>query len=321
MFVRGLMKRLSPYFLLILGLCALSCKDDETSTAQKEEEIITEYLDSAGLADVAQQDESGLYYYSITLNSDGKTQSDGKVLSIFYKLQVLGGQMLDELDSLDGDTLVVKQGADAIYPVGLDLALDYMKEGETWGFILPSDLAYGNYSYSTLLPANSVILAEITLLEIRSEDDVLTEELKRINQYVYDNGLDSAVTLSDGMRFMVVSSGSGSSPQTGDEISIAYKLTDLDKNVLDQASSSDPFTYDYNEGTVISGLDAGVGRMITGEEALLIIPSSLGYGESAQVIPDYLTDDMIDLDIVPAYAAKVGPYVPLVFDVTLESIN
>lgn len=327
---RFLMKQFFPYVFILTLAGVLSCKDDESiSTDEQEEQLITGYLDSLGVLESVGQDESGLYYYPITLNPSGKTQSSGNVLSIHYRLEVLGGQVIDILDSLDQDTLVVKQGANAIYPVGLDGALEYLKEGETWGFVLPSDIAYGDFTYSTLIPEKAIILAELTLLKIRTEDEVLEDELEAISQYVDEAELRDTVNhplnmpenLGSGMVYKRLVAGTGERPEAGQTVTITYESRDLEEVVLDRAAAAAPFEYLYNEGIVIPGLDAGIGRMQAGETALLIMPSYLGYRESAQVIPGFLTADMVEMEIVPAYAEKVGPYEPLIFEVKLVEIN
>lgn len=319
-------------FTLLLCVC-WSCKDEtpETSLADQERASIEAYLDSMNLSDLAAEDTAGIYAYPITSNPSGKTQNEGTVLSIFYKIAVLGGQTIDVYDSLDGDTIVVRQGADAIFPIGIDRALAYLQEGETWGFVLPSRMAYGAYSYSTLIPENAIILAEISLLKIRSESDVLDEELLAINSYVEDQGLRDTVSnpynqpqfLPNGIVYKRLAPGSGLSPQADSMVTITYEASYLDGLVVDRAAAASPFEFVMGGAQVISGLEIGVGRMQEGERALVIMPSYLAYKESAQVIPPFpeIYEDLVELEVVPAYSAKVAPYEPLVFEIDLIDVN
>jgi len=331
LFVLASMKSFFTFFLGLLFIVLLaSCNgsNNKKSVAKQEEALIQAYLDSMQLS--ISPDANGLYAYPITENPSGKSQaSSGDVLSFFYKLSVLGGDVIDVHDSLDVDTTVVKQGASAVYPVGFDNALSYLKEGEKWGFIIPAVQAYGSFSYSSLIPENSTIIAEIELLKIRTEDEVLNEELTRIYNYVDSAQLADTVlhplnkpeNLPNGMIFKRVKAGSGTLPQPTQTVSITYTGRFLNKAVFDRAAAAQPFEFDIGDQTVIPGLESAVVKMQKGERALAIMPSYLAYRESAAVIPYFLTPDMAKLDIVPTYATKVGPYKPLIFEIELVDIK
>lgn len=325
------MKLKGLYFYLVFAVFLLaSCKkDDESNFVSNIDEQILAYLDSMNITD-AGQDSTGLYAYPIRLNPSGKTQSEGNVLSFFYSISVMNGQTLDVKDSLDSDTTIVKQGVWAIYPVGLDHALSYLKEGEKWGFVLPPDIAYGSYSFSTILPEQSIILIEIDMLSIQKEDDVLEKELKIINNYsvkaelsdTVNHPLNQPQTLPNGMIYKRLKLGTGSStPTSGQLVSVTYEGRFLDSTIFDIAPNADVFQFIKDEDALIPGFEDGVARMKVGEKSLIIMPSYLGYRESAKVIPEYILDDMIKLKIVPDYCAKVGPYQPLIFEITLVDIN
>lgn len=321
------MKHLHAILLLIV-LALMACNNDNEATDITDDETgrIQTYLDSMGLD--LQQDGNGIYAYEI-ISTEGKTQLQGNVLSIFYSLSVLGGDIIDIADSLDEDTVVVKQGVNAIYPVGFDHALSYMREGEKWGFIIPSGEGYGSFSFSTLIPENATILAEISLLKIRNEDEVLDEELRQMTDYAADANLSDTVnyplnqpeTLTNGMIIKRLRAGTDSLPSAGQLVTVAYEGRLLDGVVFDRAPRAEVFQFVLNASDVIPGLNAVVSRMKMGERFLAIMPSYLAYRESAQVIPGFLTEEMVSRKIVPAYAEKVGPYKPLIFDIELIGIN
>ncbi|MEQ8472428.1 MAG: FKBP-type peptidyl-prolyl cis-trans isomerase [Marinoscillum sp.] len=309
----------------------LSCSKDDALVVNEDEELILAYLDSAGLTDQASRDETGFYAYPITINPSGKTQASGSVLGIHYKLYRLDGMLIDVYDSLDGDTLIMKQGVNAIYPVGIDYALSYLKEGEEWGFIIPSKLAYGDYSYSTLIPENTIIRIDIKLLEIRSDDDVLEEDLRAISKHFTDAGLRDTVAypgfkpevLPNGMIYMTLEGGSGSTPATDQLVSVTYEGRLLDSTVFQRAPNADLFEFYYNRGIVIPGFETGVGKMKLQEKAIFYMPSYLGYRESAQIIPSVqaIVSDLVEMEVIPSYVEKVGPFEPLIFEIRLIDIN
>jgi FKBP-type peptidyl-prolyl cis-trans isomerase len=311
----------------------MSCGGDEKVNPNKgltEDSLIVAHLDSLGVT--YQKDDDGIYSYPITLNPTGKSQDDGKILSIYYTLDVLGGQTLNTYDETDGDPIRMKQGANAIYPLGVDKSLAYLKEDEEWVFIIPSALAYVDYS-SSLIPEKAILQLQVTLKKIQNENDIQFEDNQKIFDYSDSVKLADTVTyplnqpviLNNGMIYKRLIAGADPRPLAGDELSITYRASlpykedaPIDVN---HASTANPFIFIHNDNQVITALDAGVARMQKGETALLVMPSLLAYRESARVLPDYLTQEMVDRKLIPSYAAKVGPYEVLIFEVKLLDIN
>ncbi|MAE87767.1 MAG: hypothetical protein CMB80_33845 [Flammeovirgaceae bacterium] len=322
------MSRISLLVYTLSFVVLLSCKKDPEITIDDQEATVIEaYLDSMGLSSDVGQDTSGLYFYPITINPSGKTQAEGNVLKFFYNMALLDGTVIDQYDSLDADTLVVQQGVNAIYPVGFDYSLAHLKEGEKWGFVLPSRIAFGDYSYSSLIPENAIIKLEIELLEIHSEDDVLDEELDLIYDYMINNDLRDTVNyplnqpefLNNGMLYKRLSTGGSLRPAADSTIGVRYVGYFMDGTVFDR--ETDLFEFIYGQQQTIPGFEIGIGQMAVQERALVIMPSYLAYRESAQVIPPFLTNEMVDLEIIPTYASKVGPYKPLIFEIQLIGVN
>jgi hypothetical protein len=91
-----------------------------------------------------------------------------------------------------------------------------------------------------------------------------------------------------GLTFLITRKGSGRLPKTGETVIVNYTgmLTSgvkfdssLDKN--------QPFAFKLGVGQVIKGWDEGLAKMHIGDQAVLVIPSNLGYGPrgAGDVIP------------------------------------
>ena len=329
-------KKGAPIILVIIMAlgAVMSCNNDDMPQVVNtvtQDSTIVQHLQTVG-NDSATRNDNGIYSYPITLNPGGLNAA-GQIVSIHYTAQVLGGQIIDIFDENDGDTLIMRQGVNAIYPVGLDFGLGLMSEGETWGFIIPSSLAYDTLEFSSLLPANSIIEFTVEVLEVRLEEEINAAEVLEINQYIEEAYLDSLdlipldsverVGTSNSVIYKRLAGGTpGARPTTGQLISIAYEARVMDDSVVfDNFVPGNPFEYPFNSNVVIPGLDIGIAEMEFNERALIIIPSFLGYRESAVVVPDYLTDEVIAGRIVPDYVEDVGPYRILAFEVTLLNPN
>ncbi|MFY0652225.1 MAG: FKBP-type peptidyl-prolyl cis-trans isomerase [Cyclobacteriaceae bacterium] len=314
--------------LIILDGCGGS---DEVAPVTDDQPAIDAELIQTYLSDnaiTATEDESGIFYYPTVENPTGRLQQvAGSILSIYYTAKVLDGQIIDEILASQGeDPYKLKQGVNAIVPVGLDIGLAYMKEGETFTFLIPSQLAYGDLSFSTLIPKNSIIEIEVELVLIENELDIANAEATVIDDYILDkelndlnkNPLDSIEMLPNGVYYKRITEGNAAEiASRGELINTTYTASFLNDVVFDRTSGNELFTFNFDNDIVVDGLDLGIYEMEKGERALLIIPSSLGYGPSVGVIPEYLGDDLVSNAVIPEYASKVAPYEVLVFDLTL----
>lgn len=88
-----------------------------------------------------------------------------------------------------------------------------------------------------------------------------------------------ATTTPTGLTYIVTRRGAGAPLKIGDTISIHYTglLTSGEKfdSSLDRGA---PFSFTLGSGQVIKGWDEGIAQLRVGDQATLIIPSSLGYG-------------------------------------------
>lgn len=288
--------------------------------------LIEEYLSENTIT--ATEDESGIFYYPVVENPTGDLQQvNGSILSIYYSAKVLNGQVIDEiLLSQNEEPYKLKQGVNSIVPVGLDIGLAYMKEGETYTFLIPSKLAYGELTFSTLIPANSVIEIEVELVSIENEQDQQDYETTLMDAYVADKELNDSIKnplnkveiLTSGIYYKRISKGNEDQVAfKGELISTTYTASFLDDMVFDRITGNDTFDFNFDTNIVMDGLDLGIAEMEKGERAILIIPSAHAYQQSVGVVPSYLSDELVELRVIPEYASKVMPYKVLVFDITL----
>jgi FKBP-type peptidyl-prolyl cis-trans isomerase len=325
--------------LILICVCGcfaslmISCGGKESVSpinTYSEDSTIVSYLDSLNLTYT--KDTSGIYSYIIKSNPTGKSQLEGTILSIYYDMEVLRGAKLAVHDSTKGAPIRMKQGVNAIYPIGIDRAVAYLKEGEEWGFVIPSRLAFVNYS-SSLISEDAIVLIKISLEKIQDDNDVRLEDNIKIQDYSDSVKLADTVLyplnqpklLSNGMIYKRLIAGSGNrKPVSGNQLSITYKASLPYKEAtpfdLKYAGEANPFVYSFSNSETFEGLDTGISEMEKGETALLVIPSLLAYSESVAVFPTFIASDLVDLKIIPAYASQVGPYEILIFEVKLLDI-
>ena len=85
-------------------------------------------------------------------------------------------------------------------------------------------------------------------------------------------------TLS-GLTYMITKRGTGVRPKKGQTVAVHYTGTLTNGVKFDSSRDRDkPIEFPLGAGRVIKGWDEGIGKLRVGDQAILVIPSSLGYG-------------------------------------------
>lgn len=132
----------------------------------------------------------------------------------------------------------------------------------------------------------------LTALSGCSKDDPLVKEKAAIDKYLADHGFTVQPT-STGLYYIETLKGTGPDADIGDQAKVRYKGYFTDGTVFD----SGIFSFQIGARQVILGWDEGISYMKEGGKAILVIPSSLGYG--------------------PYGSGSIPGYTPLVFEVEL----
>ena len=102
----------------------------------------------------------------------------------------------------------------------------------------------------------------------------------------------SAVKTSSGLTYLITRKGTGVKPKVGQTVVVHYTGTLTDGTKFDSSrDSGKPFEFPLGAGRVIKGWDEGIGKLHVGDQAILVIPPTLGYGArgAGGVIPPNAT--------------------------------
>jgi len=112
----------------------------------------------------AQTTASGIRYIILKEGTGGKP-ARGRNVSVHYTGRLLNGTVFDD-SSLRGQPLEFQAGTGRVIQ-GWDETIMDMKVGEKRLVIIPPELAYGNQAVSGVIPANSFLIFEMELVNIR----------------------------------------------------------------------------------------------------------------------------------------------------------
>ena len=308
--------------LFLVGVMVAGCGSDDGTVTDASVEIQA-WLDDEGITSFSVNDGTGIHFYPEVENAGGVAVSSGLVAAIYYTLFDLDNNVIASHQRSDGDSLLVKHDVSAVYPIGLDYGLSVMRVGETYSFLLPPSQAFSQIVSGALSATRSYRL-QVQVVGLFNENDLFAQELIDIDQYITDNNLNDTIAnpldqveqFGSGISYKRIVEGAGPLPINGDTIIVNYDGTFLNGNLFDRQSG---FQWSFGSDqprALIPGFEFGISLMQPQERALLIIPSSQAYRESALVIPSFVVNELIDEEVVPDYVADIPPYRTLIFDIT-----
>ena len=79
---------------------------------------------------------------------------------------------------------------------------------------------------------------------------------------------------------MITQKGTGPTPKPGQIVAVHYKGTTLEGKEFDSSAKTGvPFEFQIGQGQVIRGWDEGIALLNKGSKAILLIPSTMAYGQ------------------------------------------
>ena len=97
-----------------------------------------------------------------------------------------------------------------------------------------------------------------------------------------------AIKTASGLIYLITRKGTGVQPKVGQTVSVHYTGTLTDGTKFDSSRDrGEPFEFPLGQGRVIKGWDEGIAKMRVGDQAILVIPPTIGYGSrgAGNVIP------------------------------------
>lgn len=106
--------------------------------------------------------EAGLWY-EVYEKGNGEQAAKGKEIALEYDLYLLDGKLCYSSDSTGIKKFTIGKGG---VEAGLELGILYLQEGDKARFILPPHLAHGMVGDDACIPARSVLIYDLEVLNI-----------------------------------------------------------------------------------------------------------------------------------------------------------
>jgi peptidylprolyl isomerase len=232
---------------------------------------------------------SGLQY-KITQKGSGKSPKPGDKITAHYTGKLTNDTVFDS-SVKRGTPFQFKLGKGQVIK-GWDEGFALLKKGEKATFIIPPGLAYGSMARGKI-PADATLIFDVELIDF--QEPVVPK--------VFDvKGKDTVKTASGLKYIMVKKNDAGAKTESGKKVMVHYSGYLPDGKMFDSSVEREqPLPFILGQGQVIKGWDEGILLLKEGEQARLIIPYTLGYGEGGRppVIPP-ATTLIFDVEIIKA---------------------
>ncbi|MCP9765742.1 hypothetical protein EGI31_22635 [Lacihabitans soyangensis] len=211
---------------VLLSSCLGKYVETDLDVLAKNEELkMVEYGQTNSLT-LTKNASTGIYYNISKTNSAGLAVSSAYDLHVAYSLKTIEGKEIVKKTAADSAmfNFYTTQAFD-----GFKYALLLLKEGEKGTFLIPSYQAYYENPPAGI-EKYAVIVAEIELIDLLSEDD-------KINNYVKKKGLTVTEKTSSGLRFIRTNAKTtNDSLKTGDNVTVKYNGMFLNETSFDSGT-------------------------------------------------------------------------------------
>jgi FKBP-type peptidyl-prolyl cis-trans isomerase len=291
-------------------------KDCQNVQAMMENEkvLLAKYLKDNNI--LVAPTESGLYYIETEKGTGPKIDTGVFVKMHFTVGTIDGKQVFSSRDR--GEPIRMEYGKPFDTP-GFEEGVSRMTKGTKATLIVPSAIAFGAQGRGGAIAPYTTVIYNVEVLDLQTKaqfekeqaDQKKTAELKKANAkndeatqraaYLKAKGITVQPT-ADGLYYVEKVKGTGARAAAGKKVKVHYTGTLLDGTKFDSSRDrNEPFEFTLGQGQVIKGWDEGIALMNVGGKAILVIPSTIGYGDR----------DM----------GQIPPYSTLVFDVELLEVK
>lgn len=266
--------------------------NDEMAAKQVgiDQKLLEDYFAKNGIKSM--KTASGLHYV-ISKAGTGPMIKAGQTLSVNYTGKLLNGNVFDSNTDTafkhpEPFSVVIGKGN---VIKGWDEGLQLTNKGAKMTLFIPSTLAYGSQDRSPQIPANSILIFDVEVLDVQdaAPEPVMVDPAeqakiddKLMQEYFAKNNIKATKTAS-GLYYTISQKGLGPLAKAGKKVTMNYtgKTLDgqlFDSNVDPKFNHVSPFSFTLGAGQVIKGWDEGVQLLQIGSKGSFYIPSGMAYG-------------------------------------------
>ncbi|GAB4107595.1 hypothetical protein GCM10028791_00410 [Echinicola sediminis] len=309
---------------LLAATTMTSCLQDKETDFEKrvkqDDQALSNFITENGIE--ATKTTAGYYYTKDVEVEEGAKLNDGDIIGIYYEIETLDGAFIADHTAEDGEPILFEYDVQAqtLAPIAINLAVALANEGETLTLYVPSYRGYGEYGYGQLFGPNTNLIIKVTFEKIYPSQEVAAMEEDRILAYIEQNELEGFSMKDEGVYVRTVEEGDTSSDKSknGTRVSFTYELFRLGESEAFSKVEGTPISTSLGNDQNFDFINIGLNDLHDGAEVEVIAPSTAGYDQSAQVLPDFIREDYFEKGYI---SSIVRPFDQVLFKAKVEGIQ
>lgn len=249
--------------------------------------------------------ESGFYYKFYEKNTDSIQADTNMILTMHvnYRLKIDGKDsvLFDSKDKPFQISLQKPQFKGDIYE-----ALAMVHQGDSATFIINAFDFFTKTAHYGMPPAGvdstTMLYFDLKVQKIQSMEQMKKdaeakaqklkgEEPVKLQKFLTAMGITQAPT-STGIYIVEKQSGNGRLIQKGDMVKVDFMVSNVEgQKVFSTIDRGQPITFEYGQPFDTKGFDEAISTMKKGSKALVVVPSSMAFGDQGRgdLLPPYST--------------------------------
>ncbi len=245
--------------------------------------------------------ESGLYYKLFEVSKDTVKARVGDWVSMTMRYAYKDSILFDSKAAMGNP--VRFQLPPSEFKGDIYEGIQMLHPGDSADFIVNADSLFIKTFRQPTRPAfidsNSVIHFYITLLTVDSPISMMKKEEDALKKYIEEKKITIEPSPT-GLYFLETVVGKGAKIDSGSWVKANFKVSLIDgKQIFSTLDRGEPMSFEYGKRFDTPGFEEGVGKMLKGGKATLIVPSKIAFGEMGRgaMVPPYSTV-IYDLEVV-----------------------
>jgi FKBP-type peptidyl-prolyl cis-trans isomerase len=245
--------------------------------------------------------ESGLYYKLFEVSKDTVKARVGDWVSMTMRYAYKDSILFDSKAAMGNP--VRFQLPPSEFKGDIYEGIQMLHPGDSADFIVNADSLFIKTFRQPARPAfidsNSVIHFYITLLTVDSPISMMKKEEDALKKYIEEKKITIEPSPT-GLYFIETLAGKGAKIDSGVWVKAHFKVSLIDgKQIFSTLDRGEPMSFEYGKRFDTPGFEEGVGKMLKGGKATLIVPSKIAFGEMGRgaMVPPYSTV-IYDLEVV-----------------------
>jgi len=306
--------------ILLAAVLATGCiqetESDFDKIVQRDDALLEAHISSNNIE--ATKTQLGYYYRKDVEVDEGSQFANNDIIGIYYEIRTIDGHLIDSYLDEDNNPIVYKYTQNGLWPSAVGFASGLAKPGEEFTLYIPSYLAYNTYSYEQLITSGANLIVKVKYVRKYTQDQVKQLEDQMIQAYIAENELEGFEKNDKDIYIRVVEEGEGEPSKNGNTITFSYEMFELEGTKAIAESTTNNAVISLGSAQNMEFLNQSLVNLPKGGEVEVIAPSHAAYGETVQVIPNEIRQDLVKKGELQQFTP---PYAPIRFNAEMIRIQ